>query len=42
MMFFDDEQRNISDVSKLGVMSFFVREGVTRKVVEEALKKFKT
>lgn len=41
MMFFDDEQRNISDVSKLGVTSIFVRDGVSKNVIEEGMQMFK-
>ncbi|XP_022303491.1 magnesium-dependent phosphatase 1-like [Crassostrea virginica] len=33
MIFFDDEHRNIRDVSKLGVTSFFVHQGVTHEVI---------
>ncbi|XP_076622345.1 magnesium-dependent phosphatase 1 isoform X2 [Colletes latitarsis] len=40
ILFFDDEQRNIVDVSKLGVTSILVKTGVTRAVVENALKIF--
>ncbi|XP_078041081.1 magnesium-dependent phosphatase 1 [Augochlora pura] len=40
MIFFDDENRNIVDVSKLGVTCIFVKNGVTHTVVENALKNF--
>ncbi|XP_076650132.1 magnesium-dependent phosphatase 1 [Halictus rubicundus] len=40
MIFFDDEHRNIVDVSKLGVTCILVKSGVTHSVVEDALKKF--
>ncbi|XP_034950883.1 magnesium-dependent phosphatase 1-like [Chelonus insularis] len=40
MIFFDDENRNIEDVSKLGVQSILVRDGVTKTIVEKALQKF--
>lgn len=42
MLFFDDEPRNIRDVSKLGVECVLVDEniGVTMEMVEEAAKKF--
>ncbi|XP_052685860.1 magnesium-dependent phosphatase 1-like [Crassostrea angulata] len=33
MIFFDDEHRNIRDVSKLGVTSFFVPQGVQNEVI---------
>lgn len=42
MIFFDDEQRNINDVSKLGVVSIFVRDGVSKNVIEEGMKQFKS
>lgn len=40
MMFFDDEQRNIVDVSKLGVKCILVKDDLTHAVVENALKNF--
>lgn len=40
MMFFDDEQRNINEVSKLGVVSIFVEEGVSKHVIENGIRKF--
>lgn len=40
MIFFDDEHRNIVDVSKLGVTCIFVKSGITHSVVENALKNF--
>ncbi|XP_076756101.1 magnesium-dependent phosphatase 1 isoform X1 [Xylocopa sonorina] len=40
MIFFDDEHRNIVDVGKLGVTCIFVQSGVTRALVENALKNF--
>lgn len=40
MIFFDDEQRNISDLNKVGVLSILVKDGVTHKVIEEGLKQF--
>lgn len=42
MLFFDDEPRNIRDVSRIGVESVLVDEnvGVTLKMLEEAAKKF--
>ena len=42
MIFFDDETRNINDVSKLGVLAILVENGVTHKVVNEAIAKFKS
>lgn len=40
MIFFDNENRNIKDVSSLGVICIFVDsyQGVTKKDVEKALK----
>ncbi|KOC67394.1 Magnesium-dependent phosphatase 1 [Habropoda laboriosa] len=40
MIFFDDEQRNIADVGRLGVTCIFVQSGVTVALVENALKNF--
>ncbi|XP_018580272.1 magnesium-dependent phosphatase 1-like [Anoplophora glabripennis] len=40
MMFFDDEQRNIRDISELGVVSVYVKNGVSKKVVEEGKNMF--
>ncbi|XP_019873486.1 magnesium-dependent phosphatase 1 [Aethina tumida] len=40
MIFFDDEQRNISDLTKVGVLSILVRDGVTKKLVEDSISKF--
>lgn len=40
MIFFDDEHRNIVDVGKLGVHAVFVGDGVTHRVIEEALQSF--
>ena len=38
MMFFDDEMRNIKDVSKLGVTAVYVtRNGMTLKLFEDGL-----
>ncbi|KAM4628728.1 magnesium-dependent phosphatase 1-like [Polymixia lowei] len=37
MMFFDDEQRNISDISRLGVHCVLVPNGVTLRLVNEEL-----
>lgn len=42
MMFFDDDHRNISEVTKLGVVSIIVRQGITKQVIEEGMQKFKT
>lgn len=40
MIFFDDESRNIRDISKLGVTSIFVSNGVDRKLIEKGFKEF--
>ncbi|KAF5302678.1 hypothetical protein FQA39_LY10174 [Lamprigera yunnana] len=40
MLFFDDEIRNIHDLRGEGVVSVLVRDGVSKKVVEEGLKDY--
>lgn len=40
MMFFDDEQRNIRDLSKEGVHCVFVKKGVTMKLLKDSLEEF--
>ncbi|XP_011873239.1 PREDICTED: magnesium-dependent phosphatase 1-like isoform X2 [Vollenhovia emeryi] len=40
MLFFDDEARNIVEVGKLGVHAVLVRDGVSRRVVEDTLRSF--
>ncbi|KAM3843032.1 magnesium-dependent phosphatase 1 [Diretmus argenteus] len=40
MMFFDDEPRNILDISRLGVHCVRVRNGVTMKLLHEELSHF--
>ncbi|XP_011688887.1 PREDICTED: magnesium-dependent phosphatase 1-like isoform X3 [Wasmannia auropunctata] len=40
MMFFDDESRNIVEVGKLGVHAVLVGDGVSRGVVQDALRSF--
>lgn len=40
MLFFDDEYRNIEELSKEGVVCVLVRDGVNTKVVEEGLKEY--
>lgn len=37
MIFFDDEMRNIRDVSALGVTSIYVQHGIHRELVEQHL-----
>ncbi|GAB5403177.1 MAG: hypothetical protein Aurels2KO_14080 [Aureliella sp.] len=39
MLFFDDEMRNIQEVSELGVTCLFVEDGLTRQVFDEGLTK---
>lgn len=38
MVFFDDEERNIESVSRLGVRAMCVRCGMTREWIESAMK----
>lgn len=40
MIFFDDVQRNINIISSLGVVSVYVRDKVSRKVIEELMQMF--
>lgn len=40
MLFFDDEDRNIKDLTKVGVTSILVRDGVNRKVVQNGISRF--
>lgn len=42
MVFFDDEERNIIDISPLGVMTVYINSetGVTMEVFEETMKKY--
>lgn len=40
MLFFDDENRNISDLERLGVVSILVKNGMTIKVLMDGLKTF--
>lgn len=41
MLFFDDEHRNIRDVSTLGVHAILVTNGVTYAAIENGLKSFR-
>ncbi|CAL1538651.1 unnamed protein product [Lymnaea stagnalis] len=41
MLFFDDEHRNIVDVSSLGVTCMFVPEGVNKAVFQQGMQLFK-
>ncbi|VEN41593.1 unnamed protein product [Callosobruchus maculatus] len=40
MIFFDDEHRNIDDMTSIGVHSVFVPEGLTKKLVQDSIDKF--
>ncbi|XP_070171293.1 magnesium-dependent phosphatase 1 [Polyergus mexicanus] len=40
MLFFDDETRNIMEVGKLGIHAILVKDGVTHRVVKNALQSF--
>ena len=40
MLFFDDEMRNIHEVSRLGVESVYVESGMTLGVFEDGLSRF--
>ncbi|KAG8033978.1 hypothetical protein G9C98_008459 [Cotesia typhae] len=40
MIFFDDEHRNIYDLTEAGVLSILVKDGVTKSVIAEGLNKF--
>ncbi|KAG8237903.1 hypothetical protein J437_LFUL017700 [Ladona fulva] len=40
MLFFDDEMRNIRDVSQMGVTCIFVNNGTTKDIVEHGLREF--
>ncbi len=35
-IFFDDEHRNVESVSKLGVNSYLVKNGITKQLLVEA------
>jgi magnesium-dependent phosphatase 1 len=37
MVFFDDEHRNIADVSSMGITSEWVQQGISRQLVEKYL-----
>lgn len=40
MIFFDDEHRNIRDLTGVGVLSILVKDGVDKNVVKNALDKY--
>jgi hypothetical protein len=37
MMFFDDEYRNIEEVSRLGVVAVFVEDGINRPLLNKLI-----
>ena len=41
MLFFDDERRNIHDVSRLGVVSIHCEDGISLAVLEQGLRRFR-
>lgn len=41
MLFFDDERRNIHDVSRLGVVSVHCEDGISLAALEEGLRRFR-
>ncbi|XP_046390533.1 magnesium-dependent phosphatase 1-like [Ischnura elegans] len=42
MMFFDDDRRNIRDISRLGVMSVQVESGITLELLLKSIQEFMT
>ncbi|CAG9860604.1 unnamed protein product [Phyllotreta striolata] len=40
MIFFDDEERNIRDIKKIGVVSILVKNGVNKALIEAGKKQF--
>lgn len=40
MLFFDDEERNITDINQLGAVAIYVDSGVSNKVVAEGIEYF--
>lgn len=42
MLFFDDEMRNIYEVSRMGVTAVFVKNGMTMELFEEGLRKWES
>ncbi|XP_078607531.1 magnesium-dependent phosphatase 1-like [Branchiostoma floridae x Branchiostoma japonicum] len=40
MIFFDDEERNIYDLSRIGVLSILVSRGLTTQVLKDGLEQF--
>jgi magnesium-dependent phosphatase 1 len=42
MVFFDDEMRNITEVSRLGVTSVFVESGMSMELFQTGLSRYAT
>lgn len=42
MIFFDDERRNIDDLTKVGVLSIYVQNGLNKNEIKNGLEKFKS
>ncbi|KAI0218846.1 Magnesium-dependent phosphatase 1 [Lamellibrachia satsuma] len=40
MLFFDDEQRNITDLSKIGVVCILLHDGVSKEIIKQGLRTF--
>lgn len=40
MIFFDDEDRNIKDLEKHGVVSILVKNGISKNVIQEGIERF--
>lgn len=42
MLFFDDEHRNINDLTRHGVLSILVPNGVNKRIISEGLAEYAT
>jgi len=42
MLFFDDEMRNITEVSSLGACCIHVTQGLSHRIFEEVLHRFQS
>ncbi|XP_057328282.1 magnesium-dependent phosphatase 1-like [Microplitis mediator] len=42
MIFFDDERRNIDDLTKVGVLSIYVKNGLNKNEIKNGLEQFKS
>ncbi|KAI0228807.1 Magnesium-dependent phosphatase 1 [Lamellibrachia satsuma] len=40
MLFFDDEQRNITDLSQIGVVCILPHDGVSKEIIKQGLRTF--